>query len=131
MKLDLIDLNLTQKPSEETLTSIKKINEELVNAKDYLKREAIISFNRGIDSSLSKETLTKAKEYIDQNKYSDALFLLSNASTIESPLFNLNYLIIAPILLIIISAFALKQSFGKKEKIEEDKKKIILEEWKE
>jgi len=131
LKLDLIDLNITQESSEETLKNISKINEELSNAKDYLKREAIIYFNKGIDKNLSKETLTKAKELIDENKYSDALFLLSNESNATPALINFNYLIFIPILLVIIFAFALKKSFGKKEKTEEENKKIILENWKE
>ncbi|MFA6064885.1 MAG: hypothetical protein WCW44_03695 [archaeon] len=131
LKLDLIDLNTMNSSSEEILNNLSKMQEELSNAKEYLKREAIILFNKGIDASLSTDTLTKAKEYLDENNYADALFLLSNNPSVNQPLLNFNYLIFLPIILILVAAFALKRSFGKKERTDTEKKKLILEEWKE
>jgi len=131
LKLDNSDINFTNLSLEEQKQKLLKINEELENAINYLKRESILAFNKGIDLSLSTQTLTKAKEAIDQNNYASALFLLSNAITQNQNPLTSNYVLFVPILLIVVLAFVLKKVFEKKDKLNEETKKSILEEWEE
>jgi hypothetical protein len=132
LRLMAEEINNSSEKNETKLEKLVKIQSELQTAFNYLKKQAIISYNATIDAGGESELLLKGKELIDSNKYTDALILLSgNTLTQKNFLDKIPFTGFIPIILIIIIAFVLKQKIGKKEKEEDVKRKIILDEWKE
>ncbi|MFA5931112.1 MAG: hypothetical protein WC821_02245 [archaeon] len=132
-KLNLLldEINNSTKPLEQKLSEIEDIYNELTRANEVLEKQAIAAYNAGIDSGLEKDVLYKGKAFIDENKYVDALLLLSSKNQPKSLMFgNVPFASFIPIIIIILLAFVIKQAFGKKEKEENTKKNLILEEWK-
>ncbi|MFA6268219.1 MAG: hypothetical protein WC652_00230 [archaeon] len=129
LSLMISEIKTSISSNNEKIAALTDIRDELKKAYDYLKRQAIVSFNGAIESNVSKETLLKAKELIDSNSYTGALFLLS-ASSPQTPPFS-QFSVLFPIVLIVLVAFVLKSTLGKKEKEIDTKKQLILEEWKE
>ncbi|MFA5125680.1 MAG: hypothetical protein WC462_01625 [archaeon] len=118
--------------NEKKLEKLLEIQNELQKAFNYLKKQAITSYNSAIDKGNNEGLLIKGKEFIDSNKYVDALMLLSENSTKQGNLFEkIPFAGFIPVILIILVAFMLKQKMGKNEKEEDVKRKLILDEWKE
>jgi len=131
LELMLEEVINSKQDTQEKLNKMEEIKLELTRAIDFLKRQAVTAFNRGIDSSASTTLLSNAKELIDSNKYADALILFQS-NGLEGGIFQSNNLLFfIPILLITGLAFVLKHQFGKKVKENEEKKKFISETWKE
>ena len=128
-KIRLLILEITNSnfTIEEKIQKINPIKIELWEAIEIMKKQAILAFNNAVDNKLQKEILSEGKKLIDENKYVDAyLMLFDNKNPIQS---FLGFTTFLPILLIIIVAFVVKNKIGKKDKEDNEKKKIIMEEW--
>jgi hypothetical protein len=111
----------------EKTEEVKKIEDELVKAFNYARKQAVLAFNAAINSNMPKETLIESKELIDSNKPIDALLLLSSENT--NPLNALPFAGLLPILLIIIAALIIKHNFSNNKKKEDEKRGEIEKGW--
>jgi hypothetical protein len=111
----------------EKQAELEKINWELTTAAEYLKKEAIIAFNKAIDAKATSSVLSKAKDLIDKNNYAQALLALTSAAPQSESIWYFQGFI--PILLVIIVAFVVKYQVGKKKNSEDLRKGMLLEEW--
>jgi len=128
LRLNISEILNSDKSDAEKRDRLAKIKNELTNASEYLRREAVRNFNNAIDLGTSKSILSSAKQAIDENRFVSALFLLSNNS--GKAIFGFDYLGFIPIGIIIAVAIILRQRFSKKGKTEEEARKLILQEWK-
>jgi len=121
---ELKNSDLTWEEKEE---QIKKIEDELLKAFNYSRKQAVHAFNEAIDLKKGENILSQSKELIDSNRPIDALIVLKNGE--EDDLFNIPYAGFIPILLIALIAFVAKYSIKKKTQIDEEKKEAIQKGW--
>ncbi len=128
LRLNISEILNSDQSDLEKKNKLTKIKNELSNAYEFLRREAVRNFNNAIDSGAQKNVLASAKQAIDENKFVSALFLLSNTNS--GFIGGFDYIGLIPIGIILVVAFVLRQKFAKKEKTQESARKLILEEWK-
>jgi|GEM_PF-1142448 len=128
LRLNVSEILNSDKSDAEKKDKLVRIKNELSNASEYLRKEAVREFNLAIDSGTSNTVLSSAKSAIDENKFVTALFLLSKSGGL---IMGFDYIGLLPIGIIIAVAFVLRHKFAKKEKNEEGARKLILDEWKE
>ena len=132
LRLMAEEIKNSEDTNENKLEKLSEIQNELQKAFNYLKKQAITSYNSAIDKGKNESLLIKGKELIDSNKYIDALMLLSENNPNQGNLFEkIPFAGFIPVILIVLVAFVLKQKMGKNEKEEDVKRKLILDEWKE
>ncbi len=120
-ELALSDLNLSVK-----LQTVFAIKDELLTAFDSIKRQTITAFNSAVDSKKDKSIVSKSKELIDSNKFTDAFLLLNSKAPLSE---SIPYSGFIPIALIIVVAVVLLQKFNSGERIKKDKREKLTEEW--
>lgn len=127
LRLRLAEIENSSNSFEEKLKLIEPLKDEIWDSMESIKKQAILAFNRAIDNKTSKEILLEGKTLLDQNKYADAYLLLFNTSPSSQILFN--FLWFLPILIILITAFILKNKVQFKQNQEKERKEKILEDW--
>lgn len=126
LKLELVEIENAPNSIEKE-EKVFEIRGELKAAVDSIKKQTINLFNKSIDDKVEEGVLSRAKNYIDSNKFILAFLSLKNTTTKNNGLAPFMGLI--PIGVIVILALILKKILKKKESEENNNKKIVLQEW--
>jgi hypothetical protein len=101
---------------------------ELDDAIDSIKIQAINKFNQLVDLGAENNVLSKGKELIDSNNFTSALLILNSdlSSNKELPTQLLSFI---PILIILLVAFILKTKVSQRKGVETKKQEKVLNDW--
>ncbi len=133
IKLAITDYNFGVIDEKKVITELEGFDKELEEALDSIRLQAVRVYNKAIDLKVDEELLAKSKELIDQNKYTNAIIVLTNVVS-QTGFFGFELPLvtgIVPIILIIGIAFVVKQNYAKKRVKESGEKEKIMKEWKE
>ncbi len=125
LKLDLTEIE-SSIFSEENRDKLIEIKGELKSALESIKKQTIVSFNNAIENNETQDILSKAKNYIDSNKYVSAFLILSKSGSQQK---EFPFVGLIPIGIIIIVALILKNKLKNQNIKENNNKKLVLEEW--
>ena len=123
-KIEFILEEITEKGITESIT-LKEIHAELKSALENIKRQTIKEFNSLVETQPYSQNLKKAKEFIDSNNFVAAMFVLN-----EETQDNLWFLGIIPLLVLGGALIIIKKNFSKNQKVKNNQKERVLEQWK-